>query len=80
MTSQRQVSRFALRDIDKGIELGTSLPQIAYYDRAVALINLQRFTEAYYDLKKSEAADPSFAPTQAVLKDFTVVKKPVAQD
>jgi len=62
----------ALADIKKGMSLGASLPQIGYYDLAVAEENLGQFTQAYYNYKLSEAADPMYAPTQRALKNFAV--------
>jgi tetratricopeptide (TPR) repeat protein len=68
----------ALADIEKGMALGTSLPQAAYYDRGVAEMELNRNTEAYLDFKRALAADPNFAAAADALKDFVVVPKPAA--
>jgi tetratricopeptide (TPR) repeat protein len=68
----------ALADIEKGIALGTSLPQVAYYDRGVAEMQLNRNTEAYLDFKRALAADPNFQAATEALNDFVVVPQPAA--
>lgn len=63
----------ALMDIQKGMALGgSSLPEIGYYDLAVAEETLGRVTDAYYDFKHSLAINPNFAPADKALKNFTV--------
>lgn len=68
----------ALADIEKGMALGTSLPQAAYYDRGVAEMALKRNTEAYLDFKRALAADPDFAAAAQALNDFVVTSRPAA--
>ena len=66
----------ALDNINKGIELGVSFPQIGYYDRAVAYQIMGRYKEAYFDYKKVLELDPNFKQASERLKDFTVVRAP----
>lgn len=63
----------ALSDIQQGMALGgSSLPEIGYYDLAVAEETLGHVKDAYYDFKRSLAIKPGFAPAQNALKNFTV--------
>lgn len=73
-----QRSDEALADIQRGMQLGASLPQIGYYDLGVAEENLGRLNEAYADFKRSLAADPGFTEASEALKNFTLVEKPPA--
>lgn len=66
----------AIEQINKGLELGMSFPQIGYYDRALAYDYLGRYTEAYADYKKTLEYDPSFKLASDRLKDFIVTRKP----
>lgn len=67
----------ALDAIDRGIALGPSFPQVAYYDRALALQRLGRNQEAYDDLRKALTLEPGFAQASEALKAFTVVRVPI---
>lgn len=66
----------ALVQINKGMVLGASLPQIGYYDRALALEMLGRYQEAYYDYKKALEIEPDFSLASERLKDFVVTTTP----
>jgi lipoprotein NlpI len=66
----------ALDQINTGLDLGMSYPQIGYYDRAVAEQMLGRYKDAYYDYKKTLELEPNFAMASERLKDFTVVRIP----
>lgn len=68
----------ALAQIDKGVTLGVSFPQIGYYDRALALQLLGRYKEAYYDYKKALEIEPGFSLASERLKDFTVTIIPAS--
>jgi tetratricopeptide (TPR) repeat protein len=68
----------AVIDINKGISLGTSMPQFAYYDLGVAEENQGKLTEAYRDFQRSLAADPNFKPSSDALKNFVVAREPVS--
>jgi tetratricopeptide (TPR) repeat protein len=62
----------ALADINKGLELGVSFPQIGYYDRALAEQAIGQFKDAYYDYQKVLSLEPGFTLASERLKDFTV--------
>jgi tetratricopeptide (TPR) repeat protein len=66
----------AVADINKGMSLGTSMPQFAYYDLGIAEEELGKLTEAYNDFKRSLAADPNFMPSSEALKNFVVTEAP----
>ena len=66
----------ALVQINKGLELGASFPQIGYYDRALTLELLGRYKEAYYDYKKALEIEPNFGLASERLKDFVVTPAP----
>jgi len=62
----------ALVQINKGLALGVSMPQVGYYDRALALQLLGRYKESYYDYKKALEIEPNFRLASERLKDFVV--------
>ena len=62
----------ALGDIQHGMALGASLPEIGYYDLGVAEESMGQLQPAYDDFKRALAADPGFAPAAAALKNFIV--------
>lgn len=64
----------AIEQINKGLELGMSFPQIGYYDRALAYDYLGRYKEAYADYKKTLEYDPGFKLASERLKDFIVTR------
>jgi tetratricopeptide (TPR) repeat protein len=66
----------ALVQINKGMERGASFPQVAYYDRALALEQLGRYQEAYSDYKKALEIEPNFPQASEQLKRFVVTKVP----
>jgi tetratricopeptide (TPR) repeat protein len=66
----------ALDQINKGIELGVSFPQIGYYDRAVVQQLMGHYKEAYYDYKKALELEPNFTQASERLKDFVVTRVP----
>ena len=66
----------AVVDINKGITLGVSLPQIGYYDLAVAEELMGRVTDAYHDYKRALVSDPEYAPATEALKRFKVTTTP----
>ncbi|HWC62316.1 MAG TPA: tetratricopeptide repeat protein [Rhizomicrobium sp.] len=63
----------ALSNIQHGVELGPSLPQVGYYDLGVAQQSLGHAAEAYAAYKRALSVDPSFAPAAEALKNFRVV-------
>ncbi len=63
----------ALDDIQKGIALSPSEPEIGYFDRGVAEETLHRFPEAYADYKKALEIDPGFSAASDALKNFQLV-------
>ncbi len=66
----------AIAQIDKGLALGMSFPQIGYYNRALAWDYLGRYPQAYADYKRTLEYDPSFKLASERLKDFVVTRKP----
>ena len=66
----------AIKDIDKGLSLGAKMPQIAYFDRAIADEALGNLKAAYDDYHQALAAAPDFKLAADELKRFKVVNKP----
>jgi tetratricopeptide (TPR) repeat protein len=66
----------ALSDLQHGLSLGPSMPEVGYYDMGVAEILLGRIPEAYADFKRALAADPNFTLAADALKNFTVQPGP----
>jgi tetratricopeptide (TPR) repeat protein len=66
----------ALDNINKGLALGMSFPEVGYYDRALAEELLGRFREAYYDYKKVLELEPHFVRAEERLKDFSIIRVP----
>ena len=66
----------ALDDIEKGIALGISSPQIGYYDRAIANEALGNFKAAYEDYRQALTLAPDFTRASDQLKRFRIVEKP----
>lgn len=65
----------ALKDIDKGIELGAREPHIAYYDRAIVDEAMGNIRGAYEDYKKAVELEPNFTLATQQLARFKVVRK-----
>jgi tetratricopeptide (TPR) repeat protein len=63
----------ALSNIQHGVELGPSLPQVGYYDLGVAQQGLGHIPQAYDAYKRALAVDPTFAPAVEALKSFRLV-------
>jgi tetratricopeptide (TPR) repeat protein len=63
----------ALSNIQHGVELGPSLPQVGYYDLGVAHQSLGHAAQAYDAYKRALSVDPSFTPATEALKNFRVV-------
>lgn len=59
--------------IDKGMALGISFPEIGHYDRALALELLGRYSEAYAAYRKALEIQPGFTLASERLKDFIVI-------
>ncbi len=66
----------AIKDINKGLALGAKLPQVAYYDRAIANEALGNLKAAYDDYHQALAVAPDFTMASDELKRFKVVEKP----
>lgn len=66
----------AIKDINKGLALGAKLPQVAYYDRAIANEALGNVKAAYDDYHQALAVAPDFTMASDELKRFKVVEKP----
>jgi tetratricopeptide (TPR) repeat protein len=65
----------ALEDINRGIEMGSNKPHIAYYDRAIADEALGNVRAAYQDYRKAVEIEPNFALASEQLSRFKVVRK-----
>ncbi len=65
----------AVKDINRGIELGAKRPHIAYYDRAIAYEALGNVRGAYEDYKKAVELEPEFTLAIEQLQRFKVVRK-----
>jgi tetratricopeptide (TPR) repeat protein len=65
----------ALKDIDKGIGLGSKKLEIAYYDRAIVDEALGDIRGAYEDYKKAVELQPDFTLASEQLQRFKVVRK-----
>jgi len=68
----------ALGQINRGLELGPSFPEIGYYNRALALELLGRYRDAYYDYRKALELDPNFTLASERLAHFVVTPAPVS--
>jgi len=69
----------ALVQINKGLALEVSFPEIGYYNRALALELLGRHREAYYDYRKALELEPTFTPASERLANFVVSQAPAVQ-
>jgi tetratricopeptide (TPR) repeat protein len=65
----------ALKDINKGIEIGAHKPHIAYYDRAIVDEAMGNVRAAYLDYKKAVELEPDFTLASEQLSRFKVVHK-----
>ncbi|MGD0143241.1 MAG: hypothetical protein ABSC92_08790 [Rhizomicrobium sp.] len=63
----------ALKDINKGIDMGAQKPEIAYYDRAIVDEALGNVRGAYEDYKKAVEIAPDFGLASEQLARFKVV-------
>ncbi|HZK99598.1 MAG TPA: hypothetical protein VFC47_06835 [Caulobacteraceae bacterium] len=67
--------RQGLQDIDKGLALGVTEPEKAYYDRALAHEGLDDETSAYFDYQQAASLKPDWALPQEQLLRFTVTRR-----
>jgi tetratricopeptide (TPR) repeat protein len=59
----------AFRDLNKGLELGSARPQLAYYGRAIAHETAGRLREAFLDYRKASELEPEWElPKQELLR------------
>lgn len=65
----------AIRDIDKGLQMGSKRPHIAYFDRAIADEEIGDVTAAYKDYQQALALQPDFTRASDELKRFKVIRK-----
>jgi len=72
----RQNYADAVAHISRGLELGTTQPEVAYFDRAMAHEGLGQVKDAYDDYRKALSIAPDFSPASTALKRFKVVQKP----
>ncbi|HUO88981.1 MAG TPA: hypothetical protein VMU08_07395 [Rhizomicrobium sp.] len=66
----------AIRNIDRGLSLGTKKPHLAYYDRAMADEAIGNLQAAYDDYRHALALKPDFTPASDELTRFKIVDKP----
>jgi tetratricopeptide (TPR) repeat protein len=66
----------AIRNIDKGLALGTKKPHLAYFDRAVADEALGNLQGAYDDYHHALILKPDFTAASDELTRFKIVDKP----
>lgn len=64
-----------IADIDKGLTLGASEPEKAYYNRAIGKERTGDVKGAYYDYLKASELKPDWDAPKAELSRFTVVAK-----
>jgi len=72
----RQNYADAVAHITRGLALGTTQPEVAYFDRAMANEGLGQVKDAYDDYRKALSIAPGFIPASNALKRFKVVEKP----
>jgi tetratricopeptide (TPR) repeat protein len=65
----------ALKSIDKGIAMGATRLQIAYYDRGIVNEALGNVRAAYEDYKMATQIEPDFTLATEQLSRFKVVRK-----
>jgi tetratricopeptide (TPR) repeat protein len=73
-----RLNRFseAQADLQKALALGVPMPQVGYYDLAIAEEKLGLVTDAYHDYRQALEQDPNFAPAAEALKRFSVISAP----
>ncbi len=67
--------RAAITASNKGIELGTNKMPEALFNRAMAYDNLNRYNEAYRDLKKALTLKPNWAPALRAIDNYDITPK-----
>jgi tetratricopeptide (TPR) repeat protein len=67
--------RQGLEDIDKGIALGLTEPEKAYYDRGLAHEGLDDETSAYFDYQQAATLKPDWILPQQELLRFSVTRR-----
>lgn len=60
----------AIGAIDRGLALGASAPERAYYNRALANLHLDNLAEAYGDLTKASQLAPDWDAPKQELANF----------
>jgi tetratricopeptide (TPR) repeat protein len=66
----------AMAELNRGLELGSERPEIAYYGRAVLHELAGRFKEAYTDYQKAVELAPKWSLPRDQLQRFKVVPAP----
>ena len=61
----------ARTDIERGIALGPSMPEVGYYDLGVVEQALGLYEKAYADYRQALSLAPYFQPALHALEDFT---------
>ncbi len=74
LVDQKQYQQ-GLSDIDKGIELGCSEPEKAYFNRALAYEGLDDEKSAYLDYQQALTLKPGWAAPAHELLRFTVTRQ-----
>jgi tetratricopeptide (TPR) repeat protein len=65
----------AYDDITHGLQLGSSEPAVAYYDRAICNEDLGNIRAAYEDYRMALRIDPDFNLASTQLRRFKVIRK-----
>jgi tetratricopeptide (TPR) repeat protein len=66
----------AVAALNRGLELNTARPELAYYTRGVANEMLGNVRAAYSDYRQAAALEPEWQEPQKQLQRFSVVPKP----
>lgn len=65
----------AMAAVNKGIALGATNLQVAYYSRAMIADDAGQYAQAYRDYRQALRIKPDYAPAQRQLERFKVVPK-----
>jgi len=68
-------SAAAVKEVDRGLQLGAREPEKAYYNRALALENLNDVRGAYFDYRKAAEINPKWPEAQLALSRFKVAPR-----
>lgn len=66
----------AIQALSKGIDIGLTRPQLAYFDRALAEEDVGDVAGAYHDYKMALQLEPGFALAATQLTRFKIMSQP----